>query len=150
MWNRQTPISEVVSGRRSMSSPLQGDPKRQAIPSIGGILYQIWQSVFSWLKLDGSEVLYLEGAEDFDIVGPNEATAVQVRHTSTPISLGSEKIVRVIGQFWRLRKANPQKRVTLRYLTTSDPGHELGSPFGADVRGIDVWERCRRYPGQGE
>ena len=46
-----------------MSTPLQGSPTRQAVASIAGIVYQIWQSVLSWISLEGSEVLYLEGAE---------------------------------------------------------------------------------------
>jgi hypothetical protein len=74
-----------------MSSALKGEPGRQAIAPIGGILYQIWQSVFAWISLGSSEVLYLEGAEDFDVIGPTQATAVQVRRTATPISLGSAK-----------------------------------------------------------
>lgn len=127
-----------------MSSPLQGEPERQAIAPIGGFLYQIWQSVLSWIKLEGSEVLYLEGAEDFDVVGHGQATAVQVRHTAALITLGSAKTIKAIEQFWKLREMNPGKKVGFRYLTTSQPGIEAGSPFGQDVSGIDFWERCRK------
>jgi SpoVK/Ycf46/Vps4 family AAA+-type ATPase len=129
-----------------MPSPLQGDANRQAVDPIGGVLYQIWQSVFAWITLEGSEVLYLEGAEDFDIVDAAQATAVQVRRTAAPITLGLKKIIEVIVQFWALRKANPAKRVAFRYLTTSEPGYESGSPFGAGMRGLDVWEGCKKDP----
>jgi hypothetical protein len=117
-----------------MSSPLQGEPERQAVAAIGGILYQIWQSVFSWISLEGSEVLYLEGAEDFDVIGRNQATAVQVRHTAAPITLGSAKTIKAVGHFWKLREMNPGKKVAFRYLTTSEPGVESGSPFGQGYR----------------
>jgi tetratricopeptide (TPR) repeat protein len=129
-----------------MSSPLQGDPNRQAVDPIAGYLYQIWQSVFTWINLEPSEVLYLEGTEDFDIVGTTEATAVQVRRTAAPITLGLKKTIEAIVQFWALRAANTPKRVAFRYLTTSEPGYESGSPFGASARGIDVWERCKKHP----
>jgi hypothetical protein len=127
-----------------MSFPLQGEPERQAIASIGGILYQIWQSVLAWISLESSEVLYLEGAEDFDIVGPDQASAVQVKRTTTPISLGSSKAIKALGDFWRLREKNPGRKATFRYLTTSEPGVESGSPFGKDTRGLEVWENCKR------
>jgi tetratricopeptide (TPR) repeat protein len=104
------------------------------------------QSVFSWINLEATDVLYLEGAEDFDVVGPDQATAVQVRRTTAPITLGSAKIIKVLGQFWKLREGNRTKRVAFQYLTTSEPGFELGSPFGTGVRGIDFWERCKRHP----
>src|SRR6202022_1727370 len=119
-----------------MSSPLKGEPGRQAIVPIGGILYQIWQSVFTWISLGSSEVLYLEGAEDFDVIGPTQATAVQVRRTATPISLGSAKTIKVIGDFWRLRKKNPEKKVAFQYLTTPDPGVGWGSLFDKAAGGI--------------
>ena len=127
-----------------MFDPLKGSPERQAVDAIAGIVYQIWQSVFSWITLEGSEVLYLEGAEDFDIIGPDRSAAVQVRHTSAPITLGNAKTITAIGQFWKLREMNPGKKVSFRYLTTSEPGVESGAPFGQGVPGMDLWERCRR------
>jgi hypothetical protein len=123
-----------------MSCPLQGEPERQAVAAIGGILYQIWQSVFAWITLEGSEVLYLEGAEDFDVIGPDQATAVQVKRAAAPITLGYAKTIKAIGDFWRLRQKNPGRKIAFRYLTTSEPGFESGLPFGKDARGIEVWK----------
>jgi tetratricopeptide (TPR) repeat protein len=127
-----------------MSNPLKGSPERQAVAAIAGFLYQIWQSVFSWITLEPSEVLYLEGAEDFDIIAPDQSIAVQVRHTSAPITLGTAKTITAIGQFWKLREMNPGKKMSFRYLTTSEPGVESGAPFGQGVPGMDVWEQCKR------
>ena len=58
--------------------PLNADPKRQANDSLRGYLYQILHSVDAWLDLDDNEILYLEGAEDFDKISDDTATAVQV------------------------------------------------------------------------
>ena len=131
-----------------MSSPLHTQTRREAVNSIGGTLYQIWQSVLTWLTLAESELLYLEGAEDFDVVGPDRARAVQVRRTADPISLGSAKIIETIGNFWRLSQANAGTKLTFRYLTTSESTVEIGAPFGRDMRGIQFWEDCRKR-GQG-
>ena len=60
---------------------LTADPKRQATDSLRGYLYQIWHSVNAWLDLADDEVLYLEGAEDFDILSNDIDTAVQVKNT---------------------------------------------------------------------
>jgi hypothetical protein len=35
-----------------MSNPLKGSPERQAVAPIAGFLYQIWQSVLSWITLE--------------------------------------------------------------------------------------------------
>jgi hypothetical protein len=102
-----------------MSSPLHAQTRRQAVNSIGGTLYQIWQSVLTWVTLAESEILYLEGAEDFDVAGSDRARAVQVRRTADPISLGSAKIIETIGNFWQLSQANAGAKLTFRYLTTS-------------------------------
>src|SRR5882724_9083268 len=53
--------------------PLAGDPRRQAVPSIRGTVYQAWWSIDAWLRLtDENTVIYLEGAEDFDVVRDTE------------------------------------------------------------------------------
>jgi hypothetical protein len=127
-----------------MSSPLHAQTQRQAVDSIGGTLYQIWQSVFAWVTLTEFQTLYLEGAEDFDVTGPDLAKAVQVRRTADPISLGFSKIIETIANFWKLGQANGDRKLVFRYLTTSEPTVELGSPFGSDVKGINFWEHCRQ------
>ncbi len=47
---------------------LIADPKRQVNDALRGYVYQIWHSVNAWLDLAEDEILYLEGAEDFDKV----------------------------------------------------------------------------------
>lgn len=43
---------------------LISDQKRQAVPTLNGFAYQIWQSLFRWVSLDGTGLIFLEGAED--------------------------------------------------------------------------------------
>ncbi|GKS65964.1 hypothetical protein YTPLAS72_32680 [Nitrospira sp.] len=75
-----------------LPAPLPGDPKRQAIYSIQGTVYQAWWSIDAWLRLASpDEAIYLEGAEDFDIVQSDIAITVQVKKHATSISLGAGK-----------------------------------------------------------
>ena len=57
--------------------PLNADPKHQANDSLRGYRYQILHSVHAWLNLADDAILYLEGAEDFDIISSATITAVQ-------------------------------------------------------------------------
>jgi len=54
-----------------MSEPLQGDESRQAVAALRGYRYQILRSIHEWLTLTEGEILFLEGAEDFDWVSAN-------------------------------------------------------------------------------
>ena len=60
--------------------PLKADPKRQAHASIKGYRYQIWCSVEAWLELAEDETLYLEGAEDFEIVSDGALYQVMLEY----------------------------------------------------------------------
>ena len=65
----------------SSSECLRSDPRRQAVSSLKGYVYQIWHSVYRWITLGKDDVLYLEGAEDLDVLGPEKAEAIQVKNT---------------------------------------------------------------------
>ena len=122
--------------------PLKADPKRQANDSLRGYLYQIWHSVDAWLDLADDEILYLEGAEDFDKISGDTATAVQVKDTQHKITLRSPEVNDAINRYWELRTNNPNLNVKYRFLTRSQIGVEQGSPFGEGKRGLRVWQRC--------
>lgn len=92
---------------RQVPNQLSGDSKRQANDSIRGYHYQMWKSVHAWLDLKEDEILFIEGAEDFDIVGNAEATTVQVKNTKANITLRSQSVVDAIAHYWKLRKTNP-------------------------------------------
>ena len=88
--------ADVLRAASSLSE-LAGDAKRQATPSIRGTVYQALCSIDAWLRLcDANEVIYLEGAEDFDIIrGDGSALTIQVRATRRSISLGDTKAISV-------------------------------------------------------
>src|SRR5260221_10653849 len=124
--------------------PLAGDPRRQAVPSIRGTVYQAWWSIDAWLRLtDNNTVIYLEGAEDFDVVG-NEggAVAAQIRNTSQPVSLRTQKARQALEAFWKVTCDEPYRRVDLHYLTTSRDGMEMDADFGG-ITGIEAWRIAR-------
>jgi len=126
--------------------PLSGDPKRQAVSALRGYLYQIWHSVYAWLDLEEDEVLFLEGAEDFDVVGPRQATAVQVKGTSPNVTLRSEAIIDAITHYWQLQRESPQRRIFFKFLTRSRVGVERDQPFGPGMAGLDLWSICLDRP----
>lgn len=125
---------------------LRGDQRRQAIPTLKGYAYQVWQSLYRWVTLKEDEVLFLEGAEDVDILGPAEqAETVQIKETagSGPVTLRSKDVVEAIIHYWEHRKNNPDVLVRFRFLTTARRGTERSNPFG-EITGIDHWDACKR------
>ncbi len=128
--------------RKRKKRPLKANPKRQAHAQLRGYLYQIWHSVDAWLDLANDEVLYLEGAEDFDKISGDTATAVQVKDTRHKITLRSQEVIDAINHYWELQDNNRDRRVKFRFLTRSRIGMEQGSPFGKNQLGLDVWQRC--------
>ena len=101
-----------------------GDPSREAIDSLRGYVYQIYQSALAWTELEDDELLYLEVAEDFAIVAKGALEAVQVKDTARPVTINSDDIIATIDSFVELQDKNSSLKVTVRYLTTSTIGKE--------------------------
>ena len=131
-----------MAKRKRKKPGLKADRKRQAHNSLGGYLYQIWHSVNAWLHLTEDEVLYLEGAEDFDKVSDNDAMVTQVKATQAPITLRSQDVNDAINHYWELQTNNSDRNVKFRFLTYSKIGVEQGNPFGTGNPGLQVWSRC--------
>ena len=71
-------VDETLVDVAGFPAQLAGDPQRQAVSSIQGTVYQAWWSIDAWLRLANSdEVIYLEGAEDFDIVRADNIEVLQ-------------------------------------------------------------------------
>jgi hypothetical protein len=88
-------------------------------------------------------VIYLEGAEDFDVVRKDGgAIAAQIRNTSQPISLGTQKARQALEAFWKVACVEPHRRVDLHYLTSSPAALEMDSDFGG-ITGIEAWRIAR-------
>ncbi len=129
--------------KRKRGKPgLKADRTRQAHNSLRGYLYQIWHSVNAWLELAEDEILYLEGAEDFDKVSDNNAAVTQVKATQAPITLRSRDVNDAINHYWELRTNNSDRSVNFRFLTCAKIGVEQGNPFGTGNPGLQVWSRC--------
>jgi len=129
-----------------IDEPIIHDHKREATASIRGYVYQAYQSVLAWMRLKESEILFLEGAEDFDIHEGNAVETTQVKDTakSGPITLRSSDVVKAINNFWKHRQLNPDKEIRLRFLTTSIPGQETNVLFGSAGKGLEYWELAAR------
>ncbi|RKU12723.1 hypothetical protein C6501_10605 [Candidatus Poribacteria bacterium] len=128
--------------RKRKKRPLNANPQRQAHAQLKGYLYQIWHSVNAWLDLADDEILYLECAEDFDIVSGEDATLTQVKHTQRNITLKSQEVCEAINNFWELQTNNSDRNVKFRFLTRSKIGKEQGNPFGTGKPGLELWSRC--------
>ena len=131
-----------MAKRKREKPGLKADRKRQAHNSLRGYLYQIWHSVNAWLDLNQDEILYLEGAEDFDKVSDNDAMVTQVKATQAPITLRSQDVNDAINHYWELRTNNSDRNVKFRFLACSKIGVEQGNPFGTGNPGLQVWSRC--------
>lgn len=136
-------VHETLSQIADIPVGLPGDPRRQAVPSIKGIIYQAWWSIEAWLKLaNDGEVIYLEGAEDFEIVSASNVVTVQVKHTTSSISLGTKKAREALENFWALSSKEPARRVDFHFLTTSSITVEKDANFGG-LGGIEIWRAAQ-------
>lgn len=129
---------------RKNSEELIADKRRQAVASLMGYAYQIWQTIHRWINLNEDEIIFLEGAEDFDVLGPEKTEAIQVKHAKglKSFTLRSKEILEVISNFWEHQENNSESRIELHFLTTASRGREKYSPFGKD-KGLDYWDLCK-------
>ena len=121
---------------------LESSPRRQAVATLKGYSYQIWQSLFRWFDLGPNQELFLEGAEDIDLLGPGEAETIQVKAISKPITLRSNDVIESINNFWEHKQANAKTDITFRLLTTASRATENTNLFGGE-KGLDVWDRAK-------
>ena len=139
-------VDETVANITGLPEQLPGDPKRQAVSSIMGTVYQAWWSIDAWLQLaDANEVIYLEGAEDFDIARTDCAIAVQVKRNTGSISLGTVKAHVALENFWTLSCQDDHRQIDFHYLTTSSIAMEQDANFGG-AKGIEVWRAAQTNP----
>ncbi|MEX3818631.1 hypothetical protein AB3X93_09720 [Paraburkholderia sp. BR14262] len=119
-----------------------GDAARQAIASLRGYDYQIWRSVEAWMRLTDGQTLYLECAEDFDLVDERGAETSQIKNSPKDISVGSSDVREAIENFWLLRARNADRSaLSMRFLTRGGIRFEKSKPFGKE-KGLEVWRRA--------
>jgi hypothetical protein len=125
--------------------PPKGNESREAIASLGGYVYQIYQSALAWLELGTDEFLFLEVAEDYVVVAQNSLDAVQVKGTGNKVTINSDDIVASIDSFVVLRTENPQLEIRLRHLTTSQIGKEKSSSDRiGETPTLEMWRNISR------
>jgi len=139
-------VDKTVTDITGLPAQLQGDPRRQAVSSTRGDVYQVWLSIDAWLRLtDPDEVIYLEGAEDFDVVRPDVATTVQVKQSVGTISLGTAKAREALENFWTLSCKEIHRKIDFHFLTTSSVAKEQDGDFGG-AKGIELWVAAQTNP----
>ncbi|MDE4099901.1 hypothetical protein [Phaeobacter gallaeciensis] len=122
-----------------------GDEAREAIDSLRGYVYQVYQSALAWTELEEDEFLFLEVAEDYAVAANGALQAVQVKETAGRVTINSDDIVASIDSFVELRENNPSLKVTLRHLTTSTIGKEKKlEDRVSDVPTLEAWRSLAR------
>ncbi len=123
----------------------KGNESREAIASLGGYVYQIYQAALAWIELDASEFLFLEVAEDYVIAAKRALKAVQVKRTGHRVTINSGDIIASIDSFVELQTKQPQLEVRLRHLTTSQIGKEkAGSDRVDETPTLVAWRNLAR------
>ncbi|MFV2045491.1 MAG: hypothetical protein ACC700_19945, partial [Anaerolineales bacterium] len=123
----------------------KGDETREAIDSLGGYVYQIYQSALAWIELEPEEFLFLEVAEDYAVVAADALNAVQVKETGHNVTINSDDIVTSIDSFVDLRQKNPELQVKLRHLTTSMIGKEKSVEHRVgDTPTLETWRKLAK------
>lgn len=144
-WSKRVSGTKPEPTMPRKPRPLNANPRRQATPPIRGYSYQIWQTLLHWIRLSRDEVLYIEAAEDLDVITTTKAEAIQVGHLARSVTLRTPKVLEAIRNAWLHQESNAGRDVHLRFLTSARRGIER--PPVVSGRGLDYWEACQRNPG---
>ena len=127
-----------MSQQRDIAAPKD----RQAIDALRGYAYQLYQSAIAWTELRGSELLYLEVAEDYAVSARDALQAVQVKDTTAKATINSDGVVKAIDSLVSLTAENPTLDVSVRYLTTAPIGLERSSKHRVSGRpALQSWRK---------
>lgn len=129
------------NAERPQLPPLAGNAARQAMDSMAGYDYQILRTVEAWLQLGVDGKIYIECAEDYDVMRPEGAVATQVKNSPANITLNSEDVREAVRNFWDLAERNVgRERISMRFLTRGAIGREQKSAL--EEPGILVWRKA--------
>ncbi|OHB60302.1 MAG: hypothetical protein A2Y12_04315 [Planctomycetes bacterium GWF2_42_9] len=122
------------------------DVERQAVNALRGYIYQVYETLNTWLTLKQDEVLAIEVAEDFAVIAKDALNAVQVKDTaqSGSVTLRTPSAKDTICSLWRWQQAHPNKQVRITYLTTANIGKEKGLVFPDNYTGLTYWRVAAR------
>jgi hypothetical protein len=121
-----------------------GDTAAQAVASLRGYSYQLFASAFAWVNLHADEVLHLEVAQDYAVVGAQALNAVEVKdRPNSTLTLNSEGVRAAIESFVKLVEINPQLKVRLHFLSTGQIGLEKTKSHRIeDGPALKYWRRA--------
>lgn len=88
--------------------------------------------------------MYLEGAEDIDVIHGAAAETMQVKATAGNVTLRSPDVIEAINNAWLHQDRNPERQIRYRFLTTANIAMEQGDPLRVGIPGLQLWERARR------
>lgn len=122
------------------------DLGRQAIHSLRGYIYQIYQSLAAWLDLTKDEILLLEVTEDYAVLGGHIINRTQVKDTeeSGNVTLRSDEVISLIKSHWSAQNENQDKVIISTLLSTSAIGQERSLTFPDGKRGLEYWRVAAR------
>ena len=120
--------------------------RQQAVDSLRGYIYQVYQTLLGWLDLKDGDTLLLEVAEDYAVLAQKVLNAVQVKDTgrSESLTLKSPSVKAAIRSLWNFQVANPGRSVRVNYITTSDIGKEKQFEFPDGTAGLVYWRIATR------
>jgi tetratricopeptide (TPR) repeat protein len=124
--------------------PLGGDPRRRANATIAGFDYQLWKTLQSWVYLPEDSLLYVEGAEDYDVIEKEAAYVTQVKAGVTPFSLGSQAVTKAINDYWKLTTQNPGRKIHYVFVSQAGIACEQARVHQSNEPLIKVWNRGAR------
>ncbi|HEU0150919.1 MAG TPA: hypothetical protein VFR21_29100, partial [Bradyrhizobium sp.] len=130
------------TGPRLTDEP-RGDPAAQAIASLRGYAYQLYATALAWLDLRAGQELYLEVAKDYATVAENALNAVEVKDTQASITINQQDVRDTFDSFVDLVERNPNREVSLQFLSTSSIGRERSTAHRVDSEGaLNYWRRA--------
>ncbi len=137
------PISPFTAGPRLGDSP-RGDPAAQAVASLRGYAYQLYVSGLAWLDLKAGQELYLEVAKDYAVAAGDALRAVEVKDTAASnVTINSDDVRETLDSFVDLVERNPERKIHLRFLSTSQIGRERQTGDRASGQAtLDYWRRA--------
>jgi len=121
-----------------------GDIAAQAVASLRGYSYQLFASALAWVNLQADEMLHLEVAQDYAVVGRQALNAVEVKdRPSSTLTLNSDGVRAAIESFVKLVELNPQLKVQLHFLSTGQIGREKTKVHRIeDAPALEYWRRA--------
>ncbi|WP_299627808.1 hypothetical protein [uncultured Tateyamaria sp.] len=133
-------------GKYLAALPPKGTTKRDAVAALSGYVYQIYQSALAWIKGSPEGVIWLEVSEDYLMAAGNALKAVQVKETSSRVTINSPGVLAAIDSYVELHLDNPMLQVSLRYLTTSTVGLERKTEDQIDGKPtLQEWRRLANF-----